>query len=44
MQPCTHGKTYEEAVKNAQEAIASLLVYCEDEGIAVPVAIAPPVA
>lgn len=36
MQPCTHGKTYEDAVNNAQEAIQSLLEYCQDEGIVAP--------
>lgn len=36
MQPCTYGKTYEEAVQNAQEAIASYLEYCEDEDINPP--------
>jgi antitoxin HicB len=36
MQPSTHGQTYEEAVKNAQEAIEGYLVYCEEAGLAVP--------
>ncbi len=36
MQPCSFGKTYEEAVKNAQEAIDSLLEYCISEQIEQP--------
>jgi predicted RNase H-like HicB family nuclease len=36
MQPCTYGKTYEEAIANAQEAIAAYLEYCQEEGIAPP--------
>ena len=36
MQPCTAGKSYEEAVQKAQEAIASYLAYCETEGILPP--------
>lgn len=36
MQPCTHGKTYEEAILNAQEAIAGYLEYCQEEGIVPP--------
>ena len=36
MQPSTHGRTYEEAVKNAQEAIAGYLAYCEEAGLAAP--------
>ncbi|NJR58952.1 MAG: type II toxin-antitoxin system HicB family antitoxin [Cyanobacteria bacterium CRU_2_1] len=44
MQPCTHGKTYEEAVKNAQEAIASYLEYCQEEGITPPSPAIPQVA
>lgn len=36
MQPCTAGKSYEEAVQKAQEAIASYLEYCETEGITPP--------
>jgi antitoxin HicB len=35
MQPSTYGQTYEEAVKNAQEAIAGYLAYCEGVGFAV---------
>jgi len=31
IQLCTHGKTYEEAIANAQEAIAGYLEYCEEE-------------
>jgi antitoxin HicB len=31
MQPCTHGETYEEAVKNAQEVLEMLIEsYLED--------------
>ncbi|OUC14945.1 MAG: hypothetical protein B0A82_09485 [Alkalinema sp. CACIAM 70d] len=36
MQPCTYGRTYEEAVANAQEAIAGYLEYCQEEGILPP--------
>jgi predicted RNase H-like HicB family nuclease len=36
MQPCTYGKTYEEAIANAQEAIAGYLDYCQEEGIVPP--------
>jgi len=36
MQPCTHGKTYEEAIANAQEAIAGYLEYCEEEALVPP--------
>jgi antitoxin HicB len=36
MQPCTYGKTYEEAIANAQEAIAGYLTYCQDEGFSPP--------
>jgi predicted RNase H-like HicB family nuclease len=36
MQPCTYGKTYEEAISNAQEAIAGHLDYCQEEGISSP--------
>ena len=36
MQPCTYGKTYEEAIANAQEAIAGYLDYCEEEGLIPP--------
>ncbi len=36
MQPCTYGKTYEEAIVNAQEAIASYLEYCQEEGLVPP--------
>ncbi len=39
MQPCTYGKTYEEAIANAQEAISGYLDYCQDEGILPPVPI-----
>jgi predicted RNase H-like HicB family nuclease len=36
MQPCTHGKTYQEAIENAQEAIESYLAYCQDEHLPIP--------
>jgi antitoxin HicB len=36
MQPSTCGQTYEDAVKNAQEAIEGYLTYCEEEGLAMP--------
>jgi antitoxin HicB len=36
MQPVTYGYTYEEAARNAQEAIESYILYCEEEGIALP--------
>lgn len=36
MQPSTHGQTYEEAVKNAQEAIEGYLAYCAEDGLAIP--------
>lgn len=36
MQPCTYGRTYENAIANAQEAIASYLEYCQAEGILPP--------
>ena len=36
MQPCTYGKNYEEAIANAQEAIASYLEYCQEEGLVPP--------
>jgi len=36
MQPCTYGKTYEEAIANAKEAIASYLEYCQEEGLVPP--------
>jgi predicted RNase H-like HicB family nuclease len=29
-------QTYEEAVKNAQEAIEGYLAYCEGDGLAIP--------
>lgn len=44
MQPCTYGKTYEEAVRNAQEAIEGYLEYCQEEGISPPVPAIPDVA
>ncbi len=36
MQPCTYGKTYEEAIANAKEAIASYLEYCQEEDLVPP--------
>jgi antitoxin HicB len=36
MQPCTHGKTYQDAIENAQDAIESYLAYCQDENIPIP--------
>ncbi len=36
MQPCTYGKTYEDAIAHAQEAIAGYLDYCQEEGILPP--------
>ena len=36
MQPCTYGKSYEEAIANAQEAIASYLEYCLEVGLVPP--------
>jgi antitoxin HicB len=36
MQPSTYGHTYEEAVKNAQEAIEGYLAYCEEANLPVP--------
>ena len=36
MQPCTYGRTYENAIANAQEAIAGYLEYCQEEGITPP--------
>ena len=36
MQPCTSGKTYEDAVANAQEAIESYLEYCKEAGVEPP--------
>jgi antitoxin HicB len=36
MQPSTYGHTYEDAVKNAQEAIEGYLAYYEGNGLAIP--------
>ncbi len=36
MQPCTHGKTYEEAAMNAQDCIAVCLDYFEHQSIIPP--------
>lgn len=35
-QPCTHGKTYEEAIKMAQDCIEVCLDYFEQQGITPP--------
>ncbi|NES95820.1 MAG: type II toxin-antitoxin system HicB family antitoxin [Desertifilum sp. SIO1I2] len=35
-QPCTDGKTYEEAVQKGQEAIASLIEWLQAEGMPLP--------
>ena len=36
MQPCTHGDTYEEALKNAQEVIDLLIETTLEEGKPLP--------
>jgi antitoxin HicB len=36
MQPCTHGKTYIEAVNNAQDLIDSLIEIYQEDGQPVP--------
>lgn len=36
MQPCTDGKTYEEAAKHGEEAIASLIEWLQAEGMSLP--------
>ncbi len=36
MQPCTHGDTYEEAVKNAQEVLEMLILSALEEGELLP--------
>ncbi|MEG3929735.1 MULTISPECIES: type II toxin-antitoxin system HicB family antitoxin [unclassified Microcoleus] len=36
MQPCTYGKTYEEAIANAKEASSSYLEYCQEEDLVPP--------
>ncbi|MEG4305231.1 hypothetical protein [Microcoleus sp. D3_18a_C4] len=36
MQPCTYGKTYEEAIANAKEARSSYLEYCQEEDLVPP--------
>lgn len=36
MQPCTDGKTYEEAARNGEEAIASLMEWFHNEGRSLP--------
>ena len=35
-QPCTHGATYEEALKHGQEVIESLIDWLQEEGKPVP--------
>jgi antitoxin HicB len=36
MQPCTHGDTYEEALKNAQEVLEMLIESYLEDGQALP--------
>ena len=36
MQPCTHGDTYEEAVKNAQEVLEMLIESSLEDGTSLP--------
>jgi antitoxin HicB len=36
MQPCTHGDTYEEAVKNAQEVLQMLIESSLEDGTPLP--------
>jgi antitoxin HicB len=36
MQPCTHGATYEEAIKNAQEVLELLIETTLEEGKLLP--------
>ncbi len=36
MQPCTHGDTYEEALKNAQEVLELLIETSLEEGESLP--------
>ena len=36
MQPCTHGDTYEEAVKNAQEVLEMLVESSLEDGTPLP--------
>ena len=36
MQPCTHGDTYEEAVKNAQEVLEMLIESSLEDGTPLP--------
>jgi antitoxin HicB len=36
MQPCTHGDTYEEAVKNAQEVLEMLISSSLEDGTSLP--------
>ncbi len=36
MQPCTHGDTYEEALKNAQEVLELLIETALEDGEALP--------
>ena len=36
MQPCTHGKTYIEAVNNAQDLIDSLIEIYQEDGQPIP--------
>jgi predicted RNase H-like HicB family nuclease len=36
MQPCTHGETYEEALKNGQEVLEMLIESCLADGELLP--------
>lgn len=36
MQPCTSGKTYQEALENAEDCIESCLKYWREVGVAPP--------
>jgi antitoxin HicB len=36
MQPCTHGETYEEALKNGQEVLEMLIESCLADGETLP--------
>lgn len=44
MQPSTAGKSYEEAVQKAQEAIASYLEHCKTQAITPPQPRVPSIA
>jgi antitoxin HicB len=36
MQPCTSGQSYQEAIENAQDCIATLIEHFQDQGITLP--------